>query len=48
MKDTRTEGSTILTPSVVLLEVFDVNGELVKEFDMIKNCNGCFYAKNHP
>ena len=41
MKDTRTEGSTILTPSVVLLEVIDVNGELVKEFDMIKNCNEC-------
>ena len=39
MKDTRTEGSALLTPSVVLLEVIEGNWELVKEFDMIKNCN---------
>ena len=41
MKDTRTEGSVLLTPSVVLLEVVNGNEKLVKEFDMIKNCDKC-------
>ena len=41
MKDARTEGSALLMPSVVFLEVIDDNGELVKEFDIIKNCNEC-------
>ena len=41
MKDTRTEGSVLLTPSAVLLEVVDSNEKLVKEFDMIKICNKC-------
>ena len=39
IKDTRTEGSACLTPSMVLLEVIDGNEKLVKEFDMIQNCN---------
>ena len=39
MKDTRTEGSVLLTPSAVLLKVVNGNEKLVKEFDMIKNCS---------
>ena len=41
MKDTQIEGSAFLAQSVVLLEFFEGKGELVKEFDMIKNCNEC-------